>query len=196
MTVRMPFWAAAAVALVAQLAPVATADTRDQRDRLDPAAPPATLRVLTRDQAELLRTGRVRVAVTARRTARLRLIATTPKPVPGPKARVVTGARDVRMRAGSRRTVSLPLRPRSRRIFQSCGGLLLSARAAARGSRRRVTTTCQLLEYPPEFREVVLPQAAECRRRRAEDGVRPPGPALPLRVASTTLARRSVGCGR
>ncbi|HEX8647351.1 MAG TPA: hypothetical protein VF715_10660, partial [Thermoleophilaceae bacterium] len=94
------------------------------------AAPPAEVRVLTRDQAELIRTGRVRVAVTARGAVRLRLIATTPKPVPGPKARVVTGARDVRMRAGSRRTVSLPLRSRSRRVFETCGAVLVSARAA------------------------------------------------------------------
>jgi hypothetical protein len=131
MTARVALGVAAAAVLTA--APAAEA-----------AAPPAKVRVLTGSQAELLRTGQVRVAVTARRSVRLRLIATTPKPVPGPKARVVTGARDVPMRAGSRRTVVLPLRSRSRKVFLGCGDVLLSARAAVirgtpahmRGSRR------------------------------------------------------------
>jgi hypothetical protein len=107
---------------------VAATDSAPAQGR---GAKPATVRLLTTGQTAILRRGRLRVKVVARRRGTLRLIAHAHR---GSRSRRLTRPRVVRFRRGGRRTVKLRLTARGRRAVRGCSLMRLSVRARWRGA--------------------------------------------------------------
>ena len=106
------------------------ADTPVAAPAVAPAAKPAAVKLLTTSQRNILRKGRLRVRVRARRRGSVRLVARAHRGVPPGKGRPVTRSKVVRFRRAGRRIVRLRLTPAGRRTVAGCEPMRLSVRGA------------------------------------------------------------------
>jgi len=117
------------------------------------------LKVLTRDEAQALRTGRLRLRVLARRALMIRLFVATAQGGHGHRRVVITATRTLRLRRGTRRTISIALLPSGRLQLAGCVTRLLEVRAAV----------IKRLGGPPiglsRAHRLVRPRGVACGRR-------------------------------
>ncbi|MDX6667569.1 MAG: hypothetical protein QOK04_949, partial [Solirubrobacteraceae bacterium] len=119
--------AAALTALPAHAAAKPRAQTR----------PALTVGIVSLDRAAILRAGAVRVRVRARRGTLARVFALSQPLGRGAVAMVITRTRNVRLRAGRSRTVSLGLLRLGRTEVAACAARTLETRAVLLAGRRR-----------------------------------------------------------
>jgi hypothetical protein len=123
-------------------------DTSVAAQNAGSSAKPASIRLLTASQRNILKKGRVRVRVRATASGSVRLVVLARRSVRRAKARRITRGRAVRFRAAGRRTVKMRLTPAGRKLLRSCQAMRLSvrgrwrarARASARGLVLRRST--------------------------------------------------------
>ena len=124
------------------------------------AAKRATARVLTVDQGAILRSGRIRVRIRARRAGTVRLVARAHRGLGRGKGRRVSRTKVVRFGRAGRRSVRLRLTSSGRRMIARCEPLRLSVRGRWRGGARASARGFALRSSKRQVRH----DAQRCRR--------------------------------